>query len=459
MRLLIKYPSRGRRDLFFSTFDKFHQLSTSGSVIYLVNIDEDDSVMNTDEVKSLIRSYPNTTLTVGQSKNKIDALNRDLDSFSESWDVVVLAADDTVPAVLGYDQIILDEMENHYPDTDGVLHFNDGFWGRRLNTQCILGKKYYQRFGYIYHPSYSYVYCDNDFMTLADLLGKQTYFDKVIIKHEHPDLYGGKTDFVHQKNSEYDSIDKKVFEERKERLFDIDRNRKIKIVHLLLKPLDGPYSDKQKASMEKWSEVKEYFSAYTQLFSFPNRTELSIENCADPTMIRYSQPEDGGPWLSYGHYGAYQAHRRALLEEFNEDLDAIVVIEGDVIFNISPADMAFRLHHALEFAENHQGSLFTFANVGYGLASEASKRDTSVPMGPYTKIDHFITAHCYMVLKKERSNIQHKLRTEKWHAWDIWLYWNYDKRVPIFRTPEPLVFEPEGFSMIDYKTKEINVKL
>lgn len=459
MRLLIKFPTRGRRDQFFSTFDKFHQLSTSGRVIYLVNIDEDDSVMNTDEVKSLIKSYPNTTLTVGRSLNKVDALNRDLDSFSENWDVIVLAADDTVPAVLGYDQIILDEMEANYPDTDGVLHFNDGFWGRRLNTQCILGKRYYERFGHVYHPSYSYVYCDNDFMDLANLLGKQSYFDRVIIKHEHPDLYGGKTDVVHQKNSEYDSIDKSIFEDRKLRLFDIDRGRKIKIVHLLLKPLDGPYRNKQDLSMERWAEVKQYVSAYTQIFSFPNRTELPVENCADPSMIRDSQPEDGSPWLSYGHYGAYQAHRRAILEEFSEDLDALVVIEGDVIFNISPADMAFKLHHALEFAERHGGSLVTFANVGYGLASDASKRDTSIPMGPYTQIDHFITAHCYMVLKSEKNSIQHKLRNEKWHAWDIWLYWNYDKRVPIFRTPEPLVFEPEGFSMIDYKTKEINVQL
>jgi hypothetical protein len=64
-----------------------------------------------------------------------------------------------------------------------------------------------------------------------------------------------------------------------------------------------------------------------------------------------------------------------------------------------------------------------------------------------------------MILKKERSSIQHKLLTEKWHAWDIWLYWNYDRKANIFRTQNPLVYEPEGFSMIDLKTKEINVKV
>ena len=459
MKLLIKFPTRGREDQFFSTFNKFHDLTVTDDVSYLVSIDEDDSVMNNDRVKLRIRSYPNTTLMIGRSKNKIEAINRDLDHYDLPWDVVVAAADDTVPAVLGYDKKILDEMRKRYPDTDGVLFFNDGFWGDRLNTQCILGRKYYDRFGYVYHPDYSYVYCDNDFMDLAFLLGKQTYFDQVIIKHEHPDLYGGQKDSIHEKNLTYDQVDKKIFESRKSRLFDIDRGKRVKIVHLLLKPLDGPYAEKQNMSMQKWNGIKQYVSAYTQLFSYPNRTELPAESCADPGMIRESQPEDGGPWISYGHYGAYVAHRRALLEEFGEDIDALVVVEGDVVFDISPADMAFRIHKALEFAEEHGGSLVTFGNVGFGLASEASIRDTTVPMGDYTKIDHFVSAHCYMVTKKEREQMQHKLRTEKWHAWDIWLYWNYDKRVPIFRTKEPLVYEPEGFSMIDFKTKEINVKV
>lgn len=459
MKLLIKFPTRGREDLFFSTFNKFHDLAVTDDVSYLVSIDEDDPVMNNDRVKLKIKSYVNTTLMVGRSKDKIAAINRDIDRYDQPWDVIVVAADDTVPVVLGYDKRILEEMERNYPDTDGVLFFNDGFWGDRLNTQCILGKKYYRRFGWIYHPSYSYVYCDNDFMDLAYLLGKQTYLNQVIIKHEHPDLYGGQKDGIHDKNLTYDQIDKKIFEDRKSRLFDIDGGKKIKIVHLLLKPLEGPYAEKQNLSIKKWNEVKQYVSAYTQLFSYPNRTELPVETCADPSMIRESQPENGGPWISYGHYGAYKAHRRALLEEFGEGVDAVVVVEGDVVFDISPADMAFRLHRALEFAERNNGSLFTFGNVGFGLASEASLRDTTVPMGDYTKIDHFICAHCYMVTKKERGQIQHKLRTEKWHAWDIWLYWNYDKRVPIFRTKEPLVYEPEGFSMIDYKTKEINVKV
>jgi hypothetical protein len=296
-------------------------------------------------------------------------------------------------------------------------------------------------------------------MQLADLLGRQSYFDDVIIKHEHPSFGSGRTDIVHQKNIEYDQIDKKFFEHRKSLNFEIDRGKKIKIVHLLMKPLNGPYGEKQKASMDLFNQVKEYVHSYTQQFSFPYTCEIPIDSCADPSCVSEKPEDPNAPWLSKGHYGAYLSHSRAVLEEFSDDVDALVIIEGDVVFNLKPADFAFKLFEALEFAEKNDGSLFTFGNVGYGQGSDASRSDTAVKIGNYKKIDHFVCAHCYMITKKEKLQIQEKLRNTKWHAWDIWLYWNYDKRVPIFATPQPLVYEPEGFSMIDLKEKEINVKL
>ena len=459
MKILVKFPTRGRVDLFFNTFNKFHNLSITDQVSYLISIDTSDPEMNTDSVTSKIKSYPQTTLIIGDSSSKAHAINRDINEYVGEWDIIVIAADDTVPCYLGWDKRIIDEMIKNYPDTDGVLFFNDGFWGDRLNTQCILGKAYYKRTEYIFHGDYKFLWCDNEFMDVANLLGRQTYFSDIIIKHEHPTLGYSHADSVHREEEiKHESIDKKIYERRKSRFFDIIKDKKIKIVHLLLKPLDGVYSEKQDLSMKCFDGVKQYVQSYTQQFSFPNATDLPVDTCADPGFIR-EEPDENGVWLSYGHYGAYQAHKRAILEEFSEDLDALIIVEGDVIFDINPADMASRFYDACEFAEKHHGSFVTFGNVGFGLGSDASIKNTTVQMGDYTKIDHFVSAHCYMITSREREAIQRKLRNEKWHAWDIWLYWNYDKRVPIFRTKDALVYEPEGFSMIDLKQKEINIKL
>jgi hypothetical protein len=110
-------------------------------------------------------------------------------------------------------------MKEHYPDTDGVLWFNDGHQGNNLNTLCILGKKYYERFNYIYHPEYKSVWSDNEFMLVGNILKKQTYFDEVIIEHEHPDWGYGNRDVIHRINSQNESHDRNLFTTRKNNNF------------------------------------------------------------------------------------------------------------------------------------------------------------------------------------------------------------------------------------------------
>ena len=126
-----------------------------------------------------------------------------------------------VPKVKGYDTIIRNKMNELYPDTDGVLWFNDGNQGDRLNTLCILGKKYYKRFNYIYNPEYKSVWSDNEFMDVANLLGKQTYFNDVIIRHEHPDVGFGQRDTIPFDNIKNESIDNDVYLKRKSINFEL----------------------------------------------------------------------------------------------------------------------------------------------------------------------------------------------------------------------------------------------
>ena len=189
MKLLIKYPTRGRKIKFLSTLQKYYNfLSKKNDVTFLITMDDDDSELNNDFVREVLDTYDNLIYFYGDSNTKIEAINNDLDKVGE-WDILLLASDDMIPSVKGYDEIIINEMKNNYPDTDGVLWFNDGYQGNKLNTLCVLGKKYYERFGYIYHPSYKSVWSDNEFMSVANILNKQKYFEQTIIKHEHPD-YG-----------------------------------------------------------------------------------------------------------------------------------------------------------------------------------------------------------------------------------------------------------------------------
>jgi hypothetical protein len=218
MKLLIKFPTRDRKNKFFESFKRYQEFITESTTKFLVSIDEDDTSMNTTEVISELKSYSNTQVIVGISENKIHAVNRDMD-IVDDWDIVLLASDDMIPQVKGFDKVVNTLMSSNYPDTDGVLFFNDGFKGKELNTLCILGKKYYKRFNYIYHPGYKSTWSDNEFMMVAEKLNKQTYFPMVIIKHEHPDWGYGKHDVIHKMNHVNLIHDKTLFLERSKNNF------------------------------------------------------------------------------------------------------------------------------------------------------------------------------------------------------------------------------------------------
>lgn len=217
MNLLIKFPTRGRPDLFFSTLDLYYDKAFFiDKITVLVSFDDDDLLMNNDYVKNKLSAYENLIYFCSNGESKIEAVNRDMDKIG-NYDIILLASDDMIPQVEGYDEIIRDNMLKYYPDLDGILFFNDGYRGNQLNTLCILGRKYYERFNYIYYPEYKSLFADNEFMDVGNLLNKQTYIDEVIIKHEHPEngVFMIK-DNIHEMNDKNFNFDKELFLSRKQ---------------------------------------------------------------------------------------------------------------------------------------------------------------------------------------------------------------------------------------------------
>jgi hypothetical protein len=215
MKILVKFPTRGRTFKFFNVLKTYQTMCDDlSNMIFLITLDNDDKLMNNPDVINILKTFENIKYIYGDSKSKIDAVNRDMETETD-WDILLLASDDMIPKIKGYDTIIRNQMSKLYPDTDGVLWFNDGHQGNKLNTLCILGKKYYQRFNYIYQPEYKSLWADNEFMDVANLLGKQTYFPEIIIKHEHPDIGFGSRDTIHLDNSKNDYFDRNLYLKRK----------------------------------------------------------------------------------------------------------------------------------------------------------------------------------------------------------------------------------------------------
>ncbi len=214
VQLLIKFPTRDRYVGFFKALDAYYQkLSNKVSYHFVVSCDEDDDVMNSEMAIEKLKTYPHLSYYFGQNKSKIEAINADMGNHL-NFDVLLLASDDMIPIVDGYDEIIVNAMKEHFPDTDGVLHFNDGKRGADLNTLSILGKAYYNRFGYLYYPGYKSLFCDDEFMAVSRQLNKVVYNPMVIIEHRHFTSKKAIYDDLYKRNQAYQKQDKALFRQR-----------------------------------------------------------------------------------------------------------------------------------------------------------------------------------------------------------------------------------------------------
>lgn len=222
MNLLIKFPSRSRPDKFLSVLRLYTSCCNEKTLTsFLITLDSDDATMINleNDIHSILSEFKHK-IVYGNSTGKIDAINRDMDQAGE-WDILLLASDDMIPQEQGYDQIIRDKMNQYYKDTDGVLWFNDGYAGNKLNTLVCMGHRYYDRFGYIYNPIYKSLFCDNEFMDVANQLKKQTYIDHVIIKHDHPANTGFAQDDLYRTNDRYWNEDERTYLHNKHYDYDL----------------------------------------------------------------------------------------------------------------------------------------------------------------------------------------------------------------------------------------------
>lgn len=221
MKILIKYPTRSRPHQFFpNVCGTFLLADDKENIGVLATIDDDDNSMDADSIRRVGDLIPNFRIKSGAGKGKIEACNRDME-YVDKFDILLLLSDDMICQVKGWDNIIRAAFKD---SLDKAVHFDDGFTGQKLMTLAVMGWDYYQRFGYIYHPEYKSLWCDNEMMEVAKRLDKYEYHDDVLFKHIHYSNIGKQAviDELMKRNESYFHEDKKTYTRRKANNFYLD---------------------------------------------------------------------------------------------------------------------------------------------------------------------------------------------------------------------------------------------
>jgi len=222
MKILLKCPTRSRPEKVMSTLTKYVQYASRPEDLGVaISCDNDDASMTNSAVQARLSSLLGKVswyhIFYSDNKSKIEACNANMDEIQYPWDIVVLVSDDMIPQMHGYDDVIRRHMRSRFPDTNGILWFNDGYQGKDLNTLCVYGRTMFNRLGHIYEPCYKSFFCDTELtdLCLTTYKDQTLYLPTIIIRHEHPAAGNASTDNLYLSNQRFFSTDMMTYISRK----------------------------------------------------------------------------------------------------------------------------------------------------------------------------------------------------------------------------------------------------
>lgn len=218
--ILYNFPTRLRPGKFWAAVQNIGQYSNNADGYkILAKIDADDFSMQTKEVNEKLQALAKSgklIISLGLSKSKIDAVNRGIDTCPYAWDIMVTMSDDMVFLTRGFDDIIRSHMPE---DLDWLLHFPDSYANERVCTMSIIGRNYYKRDWYVYHPDYYSMFCDEEQTEVAKLRCRYKYIPEPrILDHNHYSNGRVRKDGLYKRNDTY-RADKIIFNNRKAKNF------------------------------------------------------------------------------------------------------------------------------------------------------------------------------------------------------------------------------------------------
>lgn len=222
-KIFFKYTSKSRVNNFFRGLDSIvNNLAKKEDYHILCSFDVDDKEYANPGFIERLKTYENVSHYFGISTSKIYAINRDI-LLAPAWDILVNMSDDFIFTQWGFDDLIRTAFQQHFSDLDGFCHFHDGFQPR-LATMSIIGRKWFDRTGYIYHPSYITEYCDVEEQEKAKILGRYKYMGEEIkiMMHIHPyNAHKEAIDELYKKNMLSSNLDKENYFKRLAINFDL----------------------------------------------------------------------------------------------------------------------------------------------------------------------------------------------------------------------------------------------
>lgn len=221
---------------------------------------------------------------------------------------------------------------------------------------------------------------------------------------------------------------------------------RIKLVHLL----SQPDKEREIVSVAQLAPLVRYGFRYVQHINRPSKEMPSFKD--------YPALNDAEQGLNPGHYGCFMAFRRAIEEEFSDDLDFLMICECDCLLEVPEDQFVLKVAEMCELIYKNKIEYFSFGDkadleVGYPQSLVVEKISGTDAAYITNKI---IGLQCIIFPRSTKPYLLEQFKTRGWHGADIWFntIFEGDKhRIGIL--DKRITKQANGMSLIDNVEKKL----
>jgi len=265
-----------------------------------------------------------------------------------------------------------------------------------------------------------------------------------------------KLDMVHKKAVTVDEGHGVLITNKKS---SIKKHPKIKIVHLQT----TNNLEKEQISRKSLEPLQGFGFEYKlhqniPFSSLPPSHNSLRPSCVSTSLFDGAVSERGETALTPAHYGCFESFKNGILSEFSDDVDYLMVCEGDCLIEIPIQEFVDIVKRSCEIIKKENIEYFSFGDT-HTLDSNNWLQSTEI-YTPENQDLLFVTnkiigLQCILFPKSVKPFLFDRLLNEKWDAADV--YFNHifnwgRKKMGILK--KRITTQVDGFSMLD---KEIKV--
>lgn len=191
-KISLIHPSRNRPEQAYNTFRNWTEKAENwNNFDYTLSLDYSDPTLA--KYNDWIDRYPLPSQIINDNNSAIEAINK---AAKISTGEIIIVISDDFDCTHYWDTQLLAKLEGK---SDFIVKTIDGLQ-KTLITLPIMDRVYYNRFGYIYHPDYLHMHCDEEMTIVGHMLGKVINLD-LCFPHNHYTTGKMQMDAINAKNN------------------------------------------------------------------------------------------------------------------------------------------------------------------------------------------------------------------------------------------------------------------